>query len=366
MNVLKYILVLITTSAAAFYGYYHGEGMAEQEIDQDKQELLDKVNELFGDQKTICDGVKKPLSGPLDDITYFGGETGLYRIEEGGFEVYELSKKYDGYVKKVIRPILYGFEYLMAEKEWVSAPSGFSGGYWNSNYLPSESQCYINSYEVLLFGSEVQPKDFYKPDSYDEIRAFPEGFKSKYYQIEGSSVQDSDFDYQQTGSLSTNKWKLQYAEQLSYYELIGTNYGARKTLLQKMAMKYGAIYGGIILAMGVLIIVVLLLLKKQRKPKSKSEKKITETKWRNIETGAIITIVRNGKKTHTVTLVENDVPTKGTASFEDNGRTLQLSFDNRELFYQVMLLEKDRLELLDLAKNTVSKFERLGSNSHSI
>ena len=159
-------------------------------INDDYEYLESKLNELFDGKISISDGYKMEYEGEFSDKSKMH-----YSFYRGGFNIYELTKESDGFVKTTITS---GDLYYMESEYVFEPPQIFEGyrvsGYNRRNYRPSVQDCYDWSYEYLLKGNEKDRKLSYSPDKITDIKNFPSGFYSKYHYIE-QQKHPSEFYY---------------------------------------------------------------------------------------------------------------------------------------------------------------------------
>ena len=115
---------------------------------------------------------------------------------------------------------------------------------------------------------------------------------------------------------------------------------------------------------GIIITIMLSFLLRFIIPNTGKGESLFNKKWKNIETNSIITIEPKPFGKHSVILIENDKIKRGLAKITDNGDSIHLSFPDSELFYRLKHLSNQKLEMENLASNTLVKFELLGSNAY--
>lgn len=335
-----FLLGIILTGLGAFLGYR----ATTAEVDKDLENLNEKINTLFQDKQVITDGQKLALEGLFDN------KKRNFSLFSGGFSVYELSKESGGFVK-----IKWTASNLSFEKdEYEKDPTW---GYSYSTYRPSVQVCYDNSFELLTKGNEKAGlKLSYTPNKYTEIKDFPAGFYSEYHFVNQTEHPSEGYlESSGTGKVYTPAWSVEYYQTKEYYTIQKNEETIKKGLIKNISI-YSII--GLIFAIATAFLFKYIL------PSAGKSGSIFNKKWKNIDSNSILTIEPKMFGKNKVTLIENDKVKKGIAKITESGSTIQLSFIDAEYFYKLRHLSTFKLELENLASNSITKFEILGSNAY--
>ena len=201
---VQWVLGLIIILSSLLIGYL----LFCNNLKQDKIKLESKLNELFANKDAVTDGQNMPidLSESIDQRDY------IYL--SGGFKVYELLKESDGFVKK---------EYMAGSLHYDQDKyTNFGYGYKSDNFRPSPETCYNNAFEVLQKGSQKERKASYSPNKFVDIKNFPVGYVSDFFEIQiGQHPKEL---YQSIklygGGIGTPIWKVNYDQINTYYTIV--------------------------------------------------------------------------------------------------------------------------------------------------
>lgn len=345
------LIIVITSLCLCSGGAYLGYEMANNKIDTYKKYLTEKVDDLFLGKDVIGDGQKMKQQGEFTDDSEMH-----YQVSYGGFTVYELSKESGGFLKTITSSG--NLDFKEPEKTWVSASYYSGGGYYQNNYRPSVQKCFDNAFEFLLKGNEKERKDSYTPNTMTEIKNFPSGFYGEYHYVEQSMHPSEYYNSEEgTGQVYSSSYELQYSQSKTFYKIT-----ANSNKIQEELLIHSGIGGGI----GLVLTIILAFVLKSFKPKAGQSSPILKTKWKNIEDNTILTIESKSFRNHSASIVDNNELTKGVAQFTNNGKSLQLTFGDKEFYYKVEKVEQNKLELKNLSNDALSKFEKLGSNAYKV
>ncbi len=349
------ILFLILGATGAYIGYK----MAYAKIDRDKESLKTKVDLLFRGKHVIGDGQKTTQHGEFTDKDKMH-----YQVLYGGFVVYELSKESGGYLKsKISSGDLY---YKNPETEWVPAryiedrfgKRKITSGHSRKTFRFSVQHCFDEAYEYLLKGNVNDRRESYTPNTLNEIRNFPSGFNNEYYYIEKTNFPSTPYISKSgSGRVYAANHEVIYFKDMTFYKLASKDDEIQKAILIHIGIGSGA---------GFVLTFILAFILNSFKRKAGKSNLLLKTQWKNIEESFILTIESKTFGNHIASLVDNNQLTKGSAKFTENGNNLQLTFGDKEFYYQILKSEPNKLELKNLTTDAISKFEKLGSNAYAI
>lgn len=348
-GLITFLLVIGLTGIGIGIGFLYTKG----KINTDKEQLEAKLNELFDGKISISDGYKMAYEGEFTDISKMH-----YSFYSGGFKIYELTKESGGFVKSVIT----SGDLHYKEAESVYEPPQYfdgyriSGGYNRSNYRPSVQNCYDGSYEFLLKGNEKDRKLSYTPDKLTDIKNFPIGFYTEYHYTE-QQLHPSELYLSQNGGgkVYTTAYELNYNQEKTYYTIAENVEKIRKAKIINFSI------GGV---MGLIFAFIIAFTLRRFSPHQGEYHEILNIKWRNISDNSVLTILPKTLGKYPVTLVSDNIPSKGNAKIKDSN--IEISFPTAEYYYQIEKKEKDILELRNLTSNQIIFFEKLGSNAFKI
>jgi hypothetical protein len=307
-------------------------------IETDREELFGRVDQLFKSKDVIADGNKMEISGAYSDRGF--------NLVSGGFKIYELSKESGGYIKTILEA---------GNIKYKQPEYTYTYGYKSSNW-DSPRSCYDAAFEFLLFGNKDSKKDIYTENTLTEIKDFPDGFYSKFFYINNIEHPTESYILQNgTGQVYNSQREVDYYQQKRYYSVIEDDVPVKRSLAIHLAV-------GLVVAIILTIIIYIIL--KQLSPTVGKGETILNTKWKNIDSGSIMTIEQKSFGKYSVTILEDEKLKKGDAKFTENGNHLHLSFSETEIYYNILSIGKDKLELENLTSNKIVKFEKLGSNAY--
>lgn len=345
-GLITFLLVLGLTGTGIALGLLYTKG----KINDDKEHLASKLNELFDEKISISDGYKMAYEGEFSDKSKMH-----YSFYSGGFTIYELTKESDGFVKTITTSGDLNYKEAESVYEPPQYYNGYriSGGYSRSNYRPSVQKCYDGSYEYLLKGDEKDRKLSYTPDKLTDIKNFPSGFYSKYHYTE-QQQHPSEFYYSQNGGgkVYTTAYELNYNQEKTYYATSENKDEIRKATITNTST------GGII---GLILAFIVAFALRRFSPHQGEHHEILNIKWRNVIDNSVLTILPKTLGKYPVTLVSDNIPSKGNAKIKDNN--IEISFPSAEYYYQIENKETDIIELKNLTTNDIITFEKLGTNA---
>ncbi len=345
-GLITIFLVLGLTGVGIALGYFY----TKDKINKDKEQLEAKLNELFDGKISISDGSKMAYEGEFIDKSKMH-----YSFYSGGFTIYDLTKESDGFVKTISS----SEDLYFKEAESVYDPPQyfggykFSGGYNRNNYRPSVQKCYDGAYEFLLKGNEKDRKISYTPDKLTDIKNFPSGFFTEYHFTE-KKLHPSEFYVIQNGGgyVYTTAYELKYNQEKTYYTTSENVDEIKKATILNLSL------GGVI---GLIAAFIIAFSLRRFSPHQGEHHEILNIKWRNVSDNSVMTIMPKTLGKYPVTLVSDNVPSKGNAKIKDND--IEISFSGAEYYYHIEKKGIDILELKNLTSSQIIIFEKLGTNA---
>jgi hypothetical protein len=347
----KLVLYILISSVICVSSILIGLYLFYKQKDSDFGTIDKKVNELLDKNISIRDGNKVETTG------FFSSDRMKYTLLSGGFDVYALTKESNGYVKS--KTTATKIEFKESEGSYVSPKYGegylISGGYYRSNYRPSMQKVIDNAYAFLLKGNEKEEKAGYSPNKLTDIKNFPEGFSSKYFEIKKAAhPTDNYFTFNGSGSVYTPSYELSY-DQTKEYFYIAENTAA--------ISKFRIIYILISLSLGLLFSAIVLLVLKFINPHSSPHTDILDAKWRNKNDNSVVSIKYKNIGKYPVTILQDNNLKKGCATLK--GNNLEIIMPDTEYFYEIINKTNDQIEMIDLINNSSVVFEKLKFKVHS-
>jgi len=333
-------IVIIAGLILCSIGGYFGFKYAQSTLDKDLSYLTQRIDELFHGKDVIQDGHAENLQG---EETKYG-----YNVYSGGFTIHRISKESGGYVKSKL---------TAGNISWLKGKYEVTDyGYRMPTFRPEADEAYSKAFRYLLTGTEKEPNYSYTQETFTEIKDFPGSFEAEYYLI--AQIEHPTEFYltkNEEWTFNYDTYKLKYNEKKQFY-IIGLDDSKAKSL----KIKYVAFGSGI----GLLLTVVFAFLIRLAIPNTGKGESIFNKKWKNIEGNSIITIEPKLFGKNKVTLIENEKINRGLAKITENGNSIHLSFTDSEIFYRLKNITNQKLEMENLASNTLVKFELLGSNAY--
>ena len=376
---------IVAIGLAAFVGY----NLHKSKKTEFKNQIYSKIDRVFDSKTVILDGQNSLAVGELketgydpkgtkkkDDDDIFSGlftewweREKLYTIFEassGGFTIKQLTRQNeDGFDIETIYSEDMG--YKKPTRTYVP-PSymdlGYGeryktgGGYWLDNYRLSVRECYREAYNYFTEDDRHSP-GAYTPGKYVDITNFPDirneyfymsNTQPKQYSSSGifSSQWESSGDH--GANINTEDWAVYHKTYGKHYELTENESTIQKDLLTKLGVSLGS----------VLLLIFILLLSK---PKFFRNLALFGKRWENQSYNDQILYFDHSffGKNKFIEII-NDNVSRGQLKITDSGSTLNLSYPNKELFYKIESIEKNRLTLVSQKDNNQIEFLRVGSN----
>ena len=372
---------LVAVGLAAFVGYsIHNSKKTEL-----KNQIYSKIDRVFDSKTVILDGQNSLAVGELretgydpkgnkneDDIFSFPEwweREKLYSIFEatnGGFTIKQLTRQNEdgfdietsysgdmGYKKptrRYVQPEYMDWGYGERQK--------ISGGYWTDNYRLSVRECYREAFNYFTEEDRKSPGAF-APGKYIDITNFPD-IRNDYFYMDNTSPRQYSSsgvfsaEWESSGdhgaNINNEDWAVYYKTYGKHYELTENKSATEKDLLTKIAIGAGS----------VLFLLIALLLSK---PKFFRNLDLFGKRWENQSYNEQILYFDHSffGKNKFIEII-NDTVSRGQLKITDSGSTLNLSYPNKELFYKIESIEKNRLTLVSQKDNSQIEFLRVGSN----
>lgn len=342
-----------------------------------RNEIGKKIEYVFNGKSVVLDGTKSGVQGETEETGYTGKtksdifrrwweESGLYTIfkcERGGFTIKKITKLSDesfdietytsgdmGYRKP---------KYTYVSPEYYTNYRGertvSREGYRNENYRKSVQQCYNEAFDFFTTDDKTGA---YTSGKYIDIVNFPD-LRNDYYYMHNTEPKVLS----SSGTYSSEWWssdehganiywddaRVFYSTRGRHYELTLNNYQYFKDLLTYLSISLG-------------LLILLLIIIRLSKPKYFRNLLLFGKRWKNTSFDAQILFFRHTFfGAHKFTEMIDDNIFKGTISFTDKGNTINLSYNNKELFYKIVRIERDILTITSLKEGNSITFRRIGS-----
>jgi hypothetical protein len=334
-----WIIGLIIAVLAVLVGYL----LFNNVLKKDKQSLVSKLDELFEGKSAVTDGQQIFITGELSKNKRH------FSLFMGGFNVYELLKESEGFVKKEFNAGDLNFK----EDEYKIDPEY---GFRYETYRPNVQTCYDRSFDLLLKGNETQGiKASYSPNKYVDLKNFPQGYSTEFFSIE-NTIHPKEFYQGQTatGKVYTNSYEVSYSKDSRYYEIVENKEAKSKSLMTYLLSS---------LAIGLLLAFFAKPLAKSLQPNPETSNSMFDKKWKNINKNFIMSFETGMRGNNKAIVVEEGKIKKGTMKFTDNGKNMHISLADTEYYFQIDKLTDNVIEVLDLASEKTEQFEVLGSGA---
>jgi hypothetical protein len=376
---------IVAVGLAAFIGYsLHNSKKTEL-----KNQIYSKIDRIFDGKTVILDGQNSLAVGELketgydpkgtkkkDDDDIFSGlftewweREKLYSIYEatsGGFTIKQLTRQNeDGFDIETIYSEDMGYKkpartYVPPSYMDIGYGERYKtgGGYWRDNYKLSVRECYRETFNYFTEDDRKSP-GAYSPGKFVDITNFPD-IRNEYFYIDNteprqyssSSVFSSEWESSgdHGANINTEDWAVYYKTYGKHYELTENESATQKDFLTKGSIGVGS----------VLFLLIVLLLSK---PKFFRNLALFGKRWENQSYNEQILYFDHSffGKNKFIEIINNNV-SRGQLKITDSGATLNLSYPNKELFYKIESIEKNRLTLVSQKDNSQIEFLRVGSN----
>lgn len=372
---------IVAVGMAALVGYsLHNSKKTEL-----KNQIYSKIDRVFDGKTVILDGQNSLAVGELretgydpkgskkdDDIFSFPEwweREKLYTIFEAtsrGFTIKQLTRQNEdgfdietsysgdmGYKKPTrsyVQPEYINWGYGERQK--------ISGGYWRDNYRLSVRECYREAFNYFTEEDRKSP-GAYSPGKFIDITNFPD-IRNDYFYMDNTSPRQYSSsgifssEWESSGdhgaNINNEDWAVYYKTYGKHYELTENKSATQKDLLTKMGIGVGS----------VLFLLIVLLLSK---PKFFRNLALFGKRWENQSYNEQILYFDHSffGKNKFIEII-NDHVSRGQLKITDSGSTLNLSYPNKELFYKIESIEKNRLTLVSQKDNSQIEFSRVGFN----
>ena len=342
MNKQFWLVVIFSFLILCSLGAYLGYQNAQSKISKDNLDINNKIEALFNGKNVIQDGNAESISGNESKYGYF--------LFSGGFTIYMLSKESGGFVMSKINP---------GNITWLKGKTEYDKiAQWTMpTYRPEPSEAYQRAYHYLLNGTDKEPNLSYTIQSFTQIKDFPEGFNSDYHFIvQKTHPTESYSEKNENWYFTYDSYKLEYSKSKRFFQVELKESEAKTLIIKYCVSGFG---------IGFILTICLSFMFRIFFPNSGKSNSIFDKRWKNIENNTIISIEPKPFGKNLIVLIDNEKIIRGIAKFSDNGNSIHFSFPESEFFYKLIFVSETKLELENLANNSVSKFELLGSNSYS-
>ena len=354
-----------------------------------KNQIYSKVDRIFDGKTVILDGQNSLAVGELKETGYnskkekkkdkddlFSGilttwweREKLYTIYEatrGGFTIKQLTRQNkDGFDIETIYSGDMGYKkpkrrYVKPEYiDWgYSEQRKISGGYWTNNFRLSVRECYREAFKYFTEDDRKSP-GAYTPGKFIDITYFPDIRNEYFYmnntrprQYSSSSVFSSEWESSgdHSANINTENWAVYYKTYGKHYEITENTQATTKDLLTKLSISVGSV---------IFLLFIFLL----SKPKFFRNLALFGKRWENKAYSDQIIFFEHSLfgKNKFIEII-NDKVLRGLLKITDDGTTLNLSYPNKELFYIIEKVQKDKLTLISQKDNSHIEFFRIGSS----
>ncbi len=346
LKVFFYSIVAIGLAALVGYNLHKSK---KTEL---KNQIYSKIDRIFDGKTVILDGKNWLTVGELKETGYDPKGTKkktewwerekLYTIFEassGGFTIMKLTRQNeDGFDIETIYSEDMGYKKPTRTYDKIY-------DYWRDNYRLLVRTCYREAYNYFTEEDRHSP-GAYTPGKYVDITNFPDIRNEYFYMSNTQSKSSGDHG----SNINSEDWAVYYKKYGKHYELTENESTIQKDLLTKLGISIGS----------VLLLIFILLLSK---PKFFRNLALFDKRWENQSYNDQILYFDHSffGKNKFIEII-NDNVSRGQLKITDSGSTLNLSYPNKELFYKIESIEKNRLTLVSQKDNNQIEFLRVGSN----
>lgn len=336
----------------------------ESKVDQAKQKITAQAAAIFEGKSEIIDGEIYRSDGQLENvsqeidysdvslgITHWEQEQKLFsvfRLQGGGFTVKKLTRLGDdGF--EILTLTSGDMGYLIPATRRAIVGNNFNFNTWKSkdtygtvsNYRTPVQQYYQKAYDYL---TKNDKSGAYVAGKLVDIKNFL-GFKNDYYGIE--NIAPTTFSESGTHFISWHSTHdydnmVYWDEAKVFYSVEGKHYEAvlnQKKFTEDRFELFGQT-GGFLVAFLVLLGI--------SRPKFFSSLNLYGKIWISATAGEFLFFTYSFWGTAKFTETKEDNLTRGTVKIIDRGKTMILSYPNKELFYKIENLSAGRLKLRSL------------------
>jgi len=194
-NITKTKIVLFIVYLAFFVGI--GYFVTLNLFEKDKETLENKINLFFQNRQGIIDGILSPVQGESSKNTKLRYPIKVpileFKIQSGGFEIYQIEKKYKGYLKSLYK----------SEDMWYEEKNDYG-------YSSSFDDYYFRAFEFIL-----KQENYYIANTFFALKDFPNGFESKYHAIKQKNFENTI----PSGWIENYYYQVKYSIDSNYYEI---------------------------------------------------------------------------------------------------------------------------------------------------
>ena len=307
-----------------------GFGFTKGIIYNDKLELDNKINDIFGNNQSVVDGVWENLSG------FYTDNNKMHYMPLGiVFKIQILNKEAKGYSS---------INYFSKDLNYTKPESIY-------NFRPLPFDCYQKAFQYLLVGDVNGKKQIHQPGKFLTFEKFPEGLETKYHYLAIS--RDMDFNDQiSEGFISDKYFKVMYSQNKLVYELYQKDSTYKKTLITNLIISS---------FLGLILCFVLFLIIKRKFILLNKYKLLFNIKWIDLDNGVAVLIKNKQIYKFKIHFTVNNKLMIGRVVFDDN--TMTFKFGDVEYFYRIERLSEECLELIDITSKRKQKFVKITSLS---
>jgi hypothetical protein len=378
LKVFAFSIIIVGIAAYVSYSL-HNSKKAEL-----KNKIYSKIEKVFDGKTVILDGQNSLAVGELtetgynpkgknkkndDDIfssiyTEWWETEKLYTIYEatnGGFTIKQLTRQNeDGFDIEISYSGDMGYKKTTRryiKPEYVEWGYG-DGGYWSNNYRLSVRESYREAFNYFTEEDRKSP-GAYSPGKFVDITNFPD-IRNAYFYMDNteprrySSSNVFSSEWESSGdhgaNINNEDWAVYYKTYGKHYELSENKNVTNKDLFTNLSISVG----------GVLLLLLILLLSK---PKFFRNLALFGKRWENKSYNDQILYFEHSLigRNKFIEII-NEKVSKGILKLTDGGNTVNLSYQNKELFYKIDSLQKDKLILISQKDNSKIELNRVGSN----
>lgn len=288
------------------------------QVEKDRQVMQTKLDQFFQGKNLIFSGGITGVMGTLQGKTFY--------LSGGGFSIFRIEKQNNEYIySKIISGDIF---------------------YNSDNYKPNPNNLYEEAFKYLLWGNYDNNSFGNTENSLNQMSTFGSNLETKFH----------GFGYERekklTGSYSLSSYSVSYTELRNYYSIYTKTSETTTDLIISIVI-------GIVVATGLTLFVFLILITFY--PSINKENSLKNIKWKDIDSGTILLLEPKLFTTNKVTIIEKEKVKKGIAKFSEKGTQLHISLIDNVLFYKIIKLENNKLEVENLNSNKLIYFEKLDS-----
>lgn len=334
-NRLLLTVRLLIIAIMLFFGYYSANVYIENQLKEDKASITGKINDLLNDKDAVIDGQTAMLRV---DETKRG-----FTLLSGGFTIYKIKKENDGYTKSTLTP-----GDITVLKEGVER-SEYGAYYVYSR--PEPEQAYYRMFRELVKGDDDEPNPYYSKEAFDDLKNFPTGFSSRFHNITHIPHPVENYVSRTTPWRRTLiSYEIGYLEFKQYYSVSENSESVASFKIQVFSVFIG---------LSAIIGVIISFIVRVKKPDSKIFKRLTNRKWKNLDSKEIVIIDRSIRDSAKLKIIKDNIALNGEMNYSDKDNTLTFVVDGKAFIYKPKILESGELVLEDISTDELFKYEEV-------